>query len=197
MNLGLAFTVFGVIFIAELPDKTLIATLLMGSRSAALPVWVGASVAFLFHVAIATVAGKFVGLLPHTALQIVVTVLFLGGAAYLLFVPESAEVEKGAEEADAERPGTFLKVAGTAFGVIFIGEFGDLTQLVTVNFAAKSHQPFTVFVAASLALVCVAGLAVSGGQALLKVVSLEKIRKGGGVVLAAFGLYTLGNLCFG
>ena len=191
MNYALALTVFGVLFVAELPDKTMIATVVMGSRSRALPVWVGASVAFTIHMGIASIAGHFLELLPHRLLEISVTVLFLGGAAYLLFVPEKAELEKGEEEAEAETAGTFLKVAATSFAVIFIGEFGDLTQILAANFVARSHQAWTVFIAGSLALISVSALGSFGGKALLRVLPLAKIRLGGGVLLAGFGIYSL------
>ena len=99
MNLGLALSVFGVLFLAELPDKTMIATLIMGSRGKAVAVWIGASLAFTLHMAIAAVAGGLLNKLPHLALEIVVTVMFFAFAAYLLLVPEKEAVEEGEEEA--------------------------------------------------------------------------------------------------
>jgi putative Ca2+/H+ antiporter (TMEM165/GDT1 family) len=189
LNVGLAAAVFGVMLVAELPDKTMIATVVMGSRSRPLAVWVGASCAFLVQMGIAAVAGHFLSLLPHRAVEAVVTVLFLGGAAYLLFIPESDEVILGEAEGAAERPGAFTKVALTAFGVIFVGEFGDLTQILAANFVARSHHPWTVFISASLALICVSALGAFGGRALLRVLPLERIRKTGGVILGLFGLY--------
>jgi putative Ca2+/H+ antiporter (TMEM165/GDT1 family) len=197
VNLGLAASVFGVMFLAELPDKTMIATVLMGSRSRASAVWLGASAAFLIHMGLAAIAGHFLSLLPHRAVEAVVTVLFLGGAAFLLFVPESEQIEEAEEEAEAEHAGAFLKVAATAFGVILIGEFGDLTQILAANFVAHSHEPWTVFAAGSLALISVAALGAFGGRALLRVLPLSRIRKAGGVLLALFGLYTLYQLAFG
>src|SRR6202041_2447103 len=71
----------------------------------------------------------------------VVVGLFLGGAAYLLFVPESEEEEKGRREAAIEKVATRWKEITTAFVVIFIGEFGDLTQIQAANFEARLHQP--------------------------------------------------------
>jgi putative Ca2+/H+ antiporter (TMEM165/GDT1 family) len=197
VNLGLFATVFGVMLVAELPDKTMIATVVMGSRARSVAVWTGASIGFVVQMAIAAVAGHFLTLLPHRAVEAVVTALFLGGAAYLLFVPESAEEQKGEEEGEEEEPGTFLKVALTAFGVIFIGEFGDLTQILAANFVAKSHQAWTVFIAASAALICISAIGAFGGRALLKVLPLEKIRKGAGILLSLFGFYTLYQVIFG
>jgi putative Ca2+/H+ antiporter (TMEM165/GDT1 family) len=197
VNLGLAATVFAVMLVAELPDKTMIATVVMGSRARPAAVWAGASCAFVIHMGIASVAGHFLSLLPRRAVEAVVTVLFLTGAAYLLFVPEKEEVALGEAEAEPERPGAFVKVAATAFGVILIGEFGDLTQIMAANFVARSHQVWTVFFAGSLALISVSALGSFGGQALLKVLPLSRIRRVGGIVLACFGAIEIYSLVAG
>jgi putative Ca2+/H+ antiporter (TMEM165/GDT1 family) len=85
----------------------------------------------------------------------------------------------------------------TAFAVIFVGEFGDLTQILTANLAAKYHQPLSVFVGAFAALAAVAALGAFGGRALLRVLPLAIIRRAGGVLLAGFAVYTLVELAVG
>ena len=186
-------TVFALVAVAELPDKTMIATLVMGSRGRPAWVWLGCAGAFLVHVVLAVVAGRLLQLLPHRALEIVVTVLFFGGAVYLLAVPEKAEEEKGeteAEDADADAATTRpWRIAGTAFGVILVGEFGDLTQLLTVNLTAKYHEPFSVFTGALLALWAVAAVGAFGGKALLRVIPVSLVRRIGGVVLLGYAAY--------
>ncbi len=194
MSIGVIATVFAIIFVAELPDKTMIATLVMGSRSRPLFVWIGASLAFLVHVTLAVIAGRLLELLPHRVLDAVVTVLFLGGAIYLLFVPEKAEEEKGEEEGEAEVPGTAFKVISTAFVVILLGEFGDLTQLLTINLVAKYHEPASVFIGALAALVSVAAVGAFGGRALLRFIPVSVIRRAGGVILLGFAAYSIYNL---
>ncbi len=82
----------------------------------------------------------------------------------------------------------------TAFGVIFVGEFGDLTQILTVNFVAKYHEPIDVFIGAAAALISVAALGAFGGRALLKVMPVKVIRKIGGVVFLGFGLWSIYSL---
>jgi putative Ca2+/H+ antiporter (TMEM165/GDT1 family) len=193
VSLAVIATVFALVAVAELPDKTMIATLVMGSRSRPVLVWVGASSAFLVQVAVAVGAGRLLELLPHRVLEIVITALFFAGAVYLLVIPEKSEEDKGAQAA-AELPERNLRVAATAFGVISVGEFGDLTQLLTINLAAKYHQPASVFIGAYAALVGVSALGAFGGRALLRFVPLAMIRRIGGVVLlgfAAYGVYSL------
>jgi len=188
MNLGLALSVFGVIFLAELPDKTMIATLIMGSRGRAAAVWIGASLAFILHMAVAAVAGGLLDRLPHRILEIVVTAMFFVAAAYLLLVPEKEAIAEGEEEAAAERATSALRTMASAFAVIAVAELGDLTQIIAASFTLKSHQPLTVFLASSAALVLVAAIGAFGGKALLKVLPLARIRQLGGIVLLILGI---------
>ena len=104
-----------------------------GQPGAPVLVWVGASAAFVAQVALAVVAGRLLALLPHRALEAVITTLFLAGAVYLLFVPEARGEDRGEREGEADGPAGPCGWLGTAFVVIFLGEFGDLTQLLTVN----------------------------------------------------------------
>jgi putative Ca2+/H+ antiporter (TMEM165/GDT1 family) len=170
----------------------MIATLIMGSRYRPVLVWVGASLAFLIHAAAAVAVGQLLQLLPHRWIEAVTALLFAAGAAYLLFVPEKEEEREGEEEADTARRG--VKTVGAAFAVIFIGEFGDLTQILTANLAAKYHEPAAVFIGAFAALTTVAALGAFGGRALLRYLPLTVIRKGGGVLLAGFAVYSLVEL---
>ncbi len=195
MQFSVIATVFAIIFVAELPDKTMIATIIMGSRYRAVLVWVGASLAFAVHAALAVAVGQFLQLLPHRWIEAVTALLFAGGAAYLLFVPEKAEEEEAEKEVDNARTG--LRTVGTAFVVILVGEFGDLTQILTANLAAKYHAPAEVFIGAFVGLSAVAALGSFGGKALLRVLPLAVIRKAGGVLLAGFAIYTLVTLIRG
>ena len=89
MQPGLILGVFALIFVAELPDKTMIATLILGSRSRPVLVWIGATTAFAIHASLAVLAGRLLALLPHDWVEGVTALLFAGGAAYLLLVPEN------------------------------------------------------------------------------------------------------------
>jgi putative Ca2+/H+ antiporter (TMEM165/GDT1 family) len=186
---AIALTVFALIFVAELPDKTMIAVLIMGSRYRPVLVWVGAVLAFAVHVTVAVALGRLLQLLPHRWVEAITTLLFAGGAAYLLFVPEKVEEDKGADEADEARRG--LKTVAAAFVVILVGEFGDLTQILTANLAAKYHSTVSVFVGALAGLAAASAVAAFGGKALLRVLPLAVIRRVGGVLLALLAVYSL------
>jgi len=180
---------FGVIFVAELPDKTMIATILLASRHRPLPVWIGAAIGMLVNSAVAVAAGRLLELLPHRAVEVVVAVFFAAGALYLLLTRESSEERQGEKEAAKFRSNWHIIVASAA--VIVVAEVGDLTQILTANLAAHYHQPWSVFVGASVALVTVMGIGVVGGRALLKVLPLEVIRKSAGVILLGLAAYAI------
>lgn len=187
MSLVVVAVTFGLIFVAELPDKTMIATLVMASRHRPLAVWLGTAAAFVVQAGLAAAAGRLLLLLPHRAIEGVVTALFAAGAVYLLLTSEAAEERTGEEQADkAER---FHRIAAGAFIVIFIGEFGDLTQILTANLAAHYRQPWAVFIGAAAGLVTVSALGVISGRALVRVLPLNVIRKGSGVVLAGLAVF--------
>ena len=185
--------VFGVIAIAELPDKSLFASLVLGTRYRASWVFAGVAAAFLVHVVIAVAAGGVLTLLPHRIVEAIVAVLFAVGAAILLLGREEEAAEEGLEEgADAARQlratATFRRVALTSFGVVFAGEWGDITQIATANYAARYHDPLSVAVGATLGLWAVAGLAVTAGKRVLDYVPVALVRRVAGVILLAFAV---------
>ena len=190
-SLAVAATVFGITFLAELPDKSLFASLVLGTRYRRLPVWTGASLGFIVHVAIAVTAGQMLTLLPHPALDWVVTGLFLAGSAYLLI--SSLRAEGHDEEADAARQGgaqlSFARIALMAFGIIFLAEWGDITQITTANLAARYADPIAVAVGAALGLSAVAAVAVNVGAKSLKLIPMAWVQRITGTILLGFGVY--------
>lgn len=189
MDLGIAVAVFPIIFIGELPDKTMFASLVLATRGRPRAVWLGAAAAFLVHVAIATTIGVgLFALLPRRAVDGVVAALFLGGAVYAFREGSRDETQLIDHEVTTHR-----RVVTTSFIVIFLAEWGDLTQILTANLAAHYHSALSVGVSAVLALWCVAALAVASGQTLLRIFSLSVIRRVTGVVLlvlAGFATWT-------
>lgn len=176
MNPAALGTAFGVVFLAELPDKTAVASLIMGTKYRPSWVFAGVAGAFVVHVALAVAAGSLLTLIPRRPLEAIVAVLFLGGAVLMLRSHGGEDGEQEAEDApDLGAGAGFRKVAGTAFGVIMVAEFGDLTQIVTANLAAKYADPLAVGLGATLGLWAVGGLAIVGGRSLLKVLPLHLI----------------------
>lgn len=179
---------FGVVFLAELPDKTALAGLMLGTRYRASYVLAGVAAAFAVHVALAVAAGSVLGLLPHRLVQAFVGVLFLAGAAMLLL----KQHDEDGEELKAPADQSFWRVSGAGFMLILVAEFGDLTQIMTANLAARYENPLSVGLGAVLALWAVAGLGILGGRTLMRYVPLRLITKvaaGLMLALAGFSLY--------
>ncbi|MFF9766239.1 TMEM165/GDT1 family protein [Streptomyces sp. NPDC014636] len=178
--------VFGVIFLAELPDKTALAGLVLGTRYRASYVFAGVAAAFLLHVVLAVAAGSVLTLLPQQIVHALTGVLFLGGAAMLLLKKDETE-----EEVKKPADQSFWRVAGTGFMLILVAEFGDLTQIMTANLAARYDDPLSVGLGAVLGLWAVAGLGIVGGKALMKRVPLRLITQIAALLMLALGVWSL------
>jgi putative Ca2+/H+ antiporter (TMEM165/GDT1 family) len=191
VNLAVIATVFGLIFLAELPDKTALASLVLGTRYRPLYVFAGTAAAFAVHVALAVALGSLLTLLPHRLLQAIVGALFLLGAALLLRGRHGEEAGDENLAISAGTAPTFPRVASTSFLVILVAEFGDLTQIVTANLAAKYHDPLSVGLGAVLGLWAVAALAITGGRSLLKVMPITVITRVAAVIMAVLATISI------
>src|SRR5580698_3608883 len=149
----LFFSVFAVIFVAELPDKTALASLVLATRHRAVPVFLGAALALTVQSLIAVVAGRLFALLPVKAVHVGAGILFLVSA--IVMWRRKDEAESAPEDGGPSQLG-FLRALWLVFGVVFVAEWGDLTQIATAGFAARYHAPVTVFSAATAALWAVA-----------------------------------------
>jgi Ca2+/H+ antiporter, TMEM165/GDT1 family len=163
--LGLGFTVFTIIFLLELPDKTALATLLLATRHRPLPIFLGAAAAFVIQSAVAVAAGSLLSLLPREPIRIGAGILFLLMAA--LIVRQNLKREEAKEAGEVEREEQrHRRPFATAFLLVFVAEWGDLTQLATAALQARYRDALTVFTAATLALWAVAAIAVVLGNRL-------------------------------
>jgi Ca2+/H+ antiporter, TMEM165/GDT1 family len=191
VDLAVVLTTFVVIFPAELPDKSMFASLVLGTRFRPLPVFVGVAGAFAVHVVIAVSIGAVFSLLPERLVLFVVAVLFAGGSALLLLGNGDEEAEGAAEASRAVADQRPVRVALASFGVVFLGEWGDITQITTANLAARYHDPVSVGVGAVLALWSVSALALTLGRGLLKRIPTRLVRRLTGVVLALLAVLSL------
>lgn len=216
MNFAVAATTLAFIVPAELPDKTFISCVVLSSRYRALWVWIGAASGLVLQAAIAVLAGGLLALLPHRAVEGVVAALFFAGAAYLLLVSEREEEAEGEQIAAAEEElvdgsatpdggapapldvaaavpigPTAWRVIGTTFGIVALAEFGDITQVLTANLAARYHDPLSVFTGAAVGFCLIAVVGVLSGSLLTRWLPLSLLRRFSGVVLVGFGVYSL------
>ena len=188
--LSVVATAFVLVLPVELPDKTLFASLVLATRFAPLPVFVGVGAAFGLQVAIAVTAGSLLTLLPEALVSGVVAVLFLIGAV-VLWRSATSGPEDGDVAADGREGTSFLRAAAISFGVLFAAEWGDLSQLATAGLAARYEAPLSVFLGAWAALLVVSGLAVFLGKKLadrLPVALIRRVAAGLFVVFAVFAV---------
>lgn len=191
-GLLLLVTVFAVTFVAELPDKSLFAALVLGTRYRPAHVWLGVAAAFAVHVGLAVGVGGLLTLAPKSVIDFVTAGLFLGGAIWMLRSASEDENEPGPDAARLGAPApSFLRVFATSFTVVFIGEWGDVTQITTANFVARYNAPLIIGVAALTALWTVSALAVFGGAKVLERVPVRLVRLVGAVTLTSLGIYSL------
>jgi putative Ca2+/H+ antiporter (TMEM165/GDT1 family) len=199
VDLSVALPTLALIVLVELPDKTFIATLVLATRYRPLLVWIGVGLAFLVQTLVAVTAGGLLSRLPHRPVVAVAAVLFLIGGVVLLRGARDADSqeESEAEFAGKVKPGTTgLRAVGASFGVLFLAEWGDLSQLLTAGRVVTTKDPVSVFVGAWLGLLLVSGLGALLGRALMQRVRLSTIQRiGGGICLllaVLSGLQALG-----
>jgi putative Ca2+/H+ antiporter (TMEM165/GDT1 family) len=194
LDLATAAVVFGTIFLVELPDKTFIATLVMSTRFRPLLVWIGVCLAFFVQTAIAVAAGGLVARLPRTPVELFACLMFLAGGLLLLRGAGRADEEEAETEAEfgekAARSVVGWRVVTLSFTVLFLAEWGDLSQILTASLVVRYDDPASVFVGAFLALATVSGLAAALGRTLLTRMRLSTIRRVGGTVCLLLAAYT-------
>ncbi len=185
IDLAVLLTVFALVFVVELPDKTMVATLVLSSRYRPLPVLAGVGAAFVLQMGIAVTIGGALSLLPEKVTLGIVAALFAAGAV-LLF----RESRSDQDEAPKQTPATTSarRIALISFGILVIAEFGDGSQLATAAMSARYGAPLSVFLGAWLGEMTVCTIAVLAGRALLKVIRVHLLQR---VAAAIFTLFAL------
>ncbi len=184
-DLPLFCSTFALIFVAEFPDKTAIAALVLATRNNPWAVFIGSALAFLIQSMVAVLFGSLFGLLPAHVIHIASGILFLVFAVMMWTRREKEESEKPKESL------SFARVVWTSFMVIFIAEWGDLTQLASATLVAKTHQTFTIFLASTLSLWAATAVAISIGHHAKKLVQPELLQKIAAVAFALVGILLL------
>ena len=183
MSLTAAVATFLAVLPAELPDKTILACLILSSRYGPVVVFSGAAAAFLAQVVLGVAAGGALSLLPHHVVEAAAAAAFIVGAVLLWRHKEEKEDETAADGGRDGMRDAFWPVFVTSFAVVFLAEFGDLTQFLTISLAARFHDPLSVGVGATLALWVAAGIAVTIGWRFLKLIPMEWLTRGAAVVM--------------
>lgn len=176
---------FGVVFLAELPDKTMFATIVLTARyRRPLAVVIGVTAAMAFHSVLAVAVGEGLRHLPRTPTQLAVAAVFVAGGLLLL------RAQKSNDDVDAAPVHSAWGVVGRSALVIGIAEFGDFTQLATVGIVADRGYPVAVAGGSLAAHIVVAVLAVVAGTWLQRRLPVRTVQRIAGGLFLVFGALT-------
>lgn len=179
-----ATTTFGLIFLAEMGDKTQLVCMTLAARHRHWPVLLGSIAAFLVLNTLAVVFGAGLSQwVPEKILAGAVAVLFAVFGILALRAKEEDE-----DEAVQERAGHGIFI--TAFLMLFLAEMGDKTQLAVAGMASTLPL-IPVWIGATLALSSTSALGVVAGRKLLRRIPLHRLHQISGIfflILAALAL---------
>jgi Ca2+/H+ antiporter, TMEM165/GDT1 family len=175
---------FGVVFVAELGDKSQLMTLAFAARYRLVPVLVGIAAAGAVVMALSVLVGAALGdVLPTDAMTVLAGLAFLAFAAWTV---READDEEEAVTAP-RRSGSAVLTVGGAF---LLAELGDKTMLATVTLAG-THGPWGTWAGATLGMVAANLLAVAGGRALGSRLPARTVRLAAAALFALFGVVLL------
>lgn len=185
MDFSTFLSTFGLIFLAELGDKTQLTAMALALRYPWKRIFIGIAAAFTVLNLAAVLVGKVLFLLlPIFWITLISALLFL----YFGY----STLRNACTSEDDGPPTTAADAVRTAFLMIFMAELGDKTQLVTASQAAQHSSGFTgmgtVFVASTLALWLVSLIGIFAGKQLVKYIPICWIHRSAGILFLVFGL---------
>jgi putative Ca2+/H+ antiporter (TMEM165/GDT1 family) len=176
------------VFLAELPDKTMFATIVLSTRyRRPVAVVAGVTLAMIFHSVLAGVVGEALRRLPSTPTELVVGAIFLVGGVVLLR-GGGGDDEKDIDTAPVH---SVWGVVGRSALLIGIAEFGDFTQLATIGIVANRGYAAAVAAGSVAAHIVVATLAVLAGKWLETKLPVRTIQRLAGILFIVFGIVTV------
>lgn len=175
-------TTFALIAAAEIGDKSQLVCMTLAARHRALPVLLGAVMAFaLLNLAAVLFGAALVHWVPRPVVAGAVALLFLGFGLKSVLAQDEAE-----DETVEEKPGHGIFV--TTFSMILFAEFGDKTQLAVAGLGT-SVVPSAVWVGATVALSATSVLGIWAGRTVLQKIPLVWLHRFSGVLFLGLAVY--------
>ena len=204
MNWSALISAFGLIFVAELGDKTQLAVLAQTCKyRRPWPVFLGASLALTAVTAVGAAGGRALSLfVPQTVLRAAAALSFVVMGLLIARhsgsstesddgVQAACDTANGTESTPARSPGAWdWRAFVSTLGLLFVAELGDKTQLAVLSLSSKIQTPWAVFTGAALALISLTALGVLGGQSLAKIVPQRLLHQLSAVAFVAMGALT-------
>lgn len=184
--MGTLLAALGLVFLAELGDKTQLVALGLGARHRLAPVLVGVALGYAVVNLVSVVVGGLLGAaLPTRALGIGGGVLFLGFAAWNLRSDAEEDVDEGGVDGGGNRavPALIASVAMT----MFVAELGDKTMLATATLAAQGN-PVLVWIGATIGITASGAVGVFAGRVAGARLPERATRIGSAALFAVFGI---------
>jgi len=183
---------FGVVFVAELGDKTQLLALDFGARHSLRTVAIGLALGYAAANVVATIVGGILGAaLPERPIQIVGGSLFLGFAALALRRSRTDPAEPDAEVEDTSASGAgTLAVISSIAASIALAEMGDKTQIATATLASQS-SPVGVWIGATLGAASSGMVGAVAGNFLGDRVPARALHLASAALFTAFGVAML------
>ncbi|MDQ3937603.1 MAG: TMEM165/GDT1 family protein [Chloroflexota bacterium] len=179
---------FGVIFLAELGDKTQLMLLAFATRYRAVPVVVGVVVASALVMGASVLVGAALGsFVSGQLMQLIGGLIFLVFAAWTLIEREEVEQDVEAVARGRPRPRTWLRASAVVAGAFVLAELGDKSMLAALTLGAQG-QPLATWAGATLAEIAVGLIAVVVGRQLGTRLPRRVLRYVGAAAFAMFGV---------
>ncbi len=176
---------FGVVFLAELPDKTMFATIVLSTRyRRPVAVVIGVTLAMIVHSVLAVAVGEALRRLPRTPTQLGVALVFVVGGILLL----RGEVDEA--EVRTAPVHSVWGVIGRSALIIGVAEFGDFTQLATIGIVADRGYAAAVAAGSVAAHFVVAIVAVLAGAWLERRLPVRTVQRAAGGLFVVLGVLT-------
>ena len=171
------------IFAAEIGDKSQLVCMVLAARYRALPVLLGATLAFVILNTLAVTFGVAIAnWVPDVLISAIVAVLFL------VFGIQALRVEEEDDDEDTVKVDNHHSIFITTFLLISFAEFGDKTQLAVVALSSTS-VPFAVWLGSTLALITTSALGVLAGRTILQRIPISLLHRVSGVIFIIIAMY--------
>lgn len=184
-------TSFGVVFVAELGDKTQLLALGFGAQHSLRLVAIGLTLGYGIANLLAVIVGGLLGAaLPERPIQIVSGLVFIGFAILALRRDDQPDDEADVDSVDALGGVTGPKVVASIALAIAIAEMGDKTQITTATLASQA-APLGVWIGATLGAASSGMVGAVAGRSIGHRISTRAVNVASAVLFAGFGIAML------